>query len=668
MRWMPKQSKIKESGADLNFLRLDSGLFKEISQRLEKTDISIENLDGEVPVGSNPMKVLGLSVSQKNFKEQTELLETLLENDETLSVLILDEGLETQEIIALGESPRVFAVVEFPSLSEELIKKAVEHHIFLKSQSLQRQELKEQNKKLETLNENLENLVHERTKKEFQASQATEASLKKIQSIFSFIKNVSKCQSIEELLIQLREEFKKISGLMPPILILDEGVISFRVFYFQGKQLIEKYSDMAPDHSGFYGEDEKEMKSALSNYFGRPFGPLMTQDLNFRSNELRGVKARVIFEHSLENQDSADILDGHDERWTILTMAVENLLLKEGMQNIAKQWSKTFNKMEDPILILDENFQMSLSNSNYHRRENRTCYEAFADQEKPCKDCPLSKTFQTGKPQTSDVHMGNKVYRVHSYPIRMEEEGRVTHAINQYVDVTQTIDLRSRVIQGEKMAAVGLLAGNIAHELNNPLTGIYSLADLLLEDFDQEGNTYKDMLEIKDAARRCQRIIKDLLDFSSVENQSKPVDIDVNAIISKTLPLLKMAMREMNSNVNLHEEPLNVNCNPQLLQQVIFNLINNACQAMEPGGELGVFTEKGGEQVFIYIRDTGPGIPDDIREFIFDPFFTTKDEGKGTGLGLSMSRSVVQRAGGELSLNDAYPGGTEFIIQLPLVD
>ena len=250
----------------------------------------------------------------------------------------------------------------------------------------------------------------------------------------------------------------------------------------------------------------------------------------------------------------------------------------------------------------------------------------------------------------------------------MEDEGRVTHAINQYVDVTQTIDLRSRVIQGEKMAAVGLLAGNIAHELNNPLTGIYSLADLLLEDFNQEGNTYKDMLEIKDAAQRCQRIIKDLLDFSSVENQSKPVDIDVNNIISKTLPLLKMAMREMNSNVDLSEEPLNVNCNPQLLQQVIFNLINNACQAMEPGGELGVLTTKQGDQVLISIRDTGPGIPDDIREFIFDPFFTTKEEGKGTGLGLSMSRSVVQRAGGELSLNDAYPGGTEFIIQLPLVD
>ena len=196
---MPNQSLEKENGADLSFVNLASSLFGKISKQFENADISLENANFEElhsEMGMRPLKVLGLPVSQENFLEQKKGLEALIQKDETLSVLVLDEGLELEELIALGEHPRVFSILEPSELNKKMVQRAIEHHVFLKSQSQQRQQIKQQNKKLETLNENLENLVYERTKKEYQASQATEASLKKIQSIFGFIKNVSKCHRL----------------------------------------------------------------------------------------------------------------------------------------------------------------------------------------------------------------------------------------------------------------------------------------------------------------------------------------------------------------------------------------------------------------------------------------------------------------------------------------
>ena len=234
--------------------------------------------------------------------------------------------------------------------------------------------------------------------------------------------------------------------------------------------------------------------------------------------------------------------------------------------------------------------------------------------------------------------------------------------------MTSTRGLQGKVIQGEKMAAVGLLAGNVAHELNNPLTGIHSLSDLLLQDLPAESNTAKDLAEVRDAAKRCQRIIRDLLEFTDMGDRKAYDLVDINELIRRTLPLLKMAMRNHNCKNQLEDKSILVKCNPQLFQQVIFNLVNNACQAMAEGGDLQVTTLSHGRKSYVIIKDNGPGIPEEFRQAIFDPFFTTKEKGKGTGLGLSMSRSVIERYGGQLTLNPSTDKGCEFIIELPLAE
>lgn len=611
-------------------------------------------------------KVFVMSLNEKSFEADLKCLVQLSIENHSSRVIVNYGDLSSEKIIEFLNNIDVYAVIqkdeELPTRVQQALFESQKSSMDLSKLS----KTKEQNLRLEELSKNLEKLVHERTKKEFIENQKTVESLKDMQSLLSFIKAVSRCESIEDLLNHVREEFRKIHGLMPPILLLGQESLNTRLLYFQGKQLTEKKVRESSGEVPLARQSLDQLRATLSNILGRPFGNVSQIQLDFQSPEVHTIHGNWLFEHSLSQSNLEFFQLFSSERLSVINMALESILLSERQQDIARLWAKTFNNMSDPILIVDSSYQMTLSNSDYHKKENLTCYQSFAGLTKPCNGCPVRETFATEQPQIDSIHCNGQFYRVHSYPIRVHEEEKVSHVINHYVNVTQSVDLQSRVIQGEKMAAVGLLAGNIAHELNNPLTGIFSLAQLLLEDFEKTSNTYKDLNEIKAAAARCQSIIKNLLDFSAIGADSKQRKVELNDLVTRTLPLLKMSMRELNADIQLGEQKLYVLCNSQLLQQVVFNLVNNACQAMEPGGHLRVTTRFKKGRGEILIRDNGPGIPEEIKEFIFDPFFTTKDEGKGTGLGLSMSKTIVERFHGELTLNESYTDGTEFILSLPL--
>lgn len=613
-------------------------------------------------------RVIVCEIKDENFKTAFECLDRIKAINPASSVIVLAQNLQMDMVDRLINQVDAFSILQPKDNLVESVKKAIEDYKNKSFYFNNLKKVKQQNEKLESLNKNLEKLVHERTRKEFEANQMTLGSLKDIQGILKFIKAISRAETIEDLMNEVRGDFKRFHGLMPPILILLEPTGRLRFFYFQGKQFTEKVHTSSQDVNFFKEKGISNLRSGLSNLLGRPFGPVNVTDLSFRSLELQNLMAKVVCEHSF-NDKNLDEFDRYSlERWSIINMALENILLKEKAHEIAKQWAKTFNETKDPIIIIDSNYKVTLSNSSYHRDIEK---ELEGNQDK--KDMSFlygaaEQTFISGESQTADINFLGVIYRVHSYPIRLIGEERVSHVINQYIDITKSIDLQSRVIQGEKMAAIGLLAGNIAHELNNPLTGIYSLSGLLLDDIEKETNTYKDLVEVRDAAGRCQRIIKDLLEFSSVGADSKTGIVNINEMISKTLPLLKMAMRTHNCEIILSDENLLVEFNPQLLQQVIFNLVNNACQAMDEGGTLKVESILQEDRCLISVRDTGPGVPEEIKELIFDPFFTTKEEGEGTGLGLSMSRSVVERFNGHLILKDNTDVGSEFIISLPRVE
>lgn len=222
--------------------------------------------------------------------------------------------------------------------------------------------------------------------------------------------------------------------------------------------------------------------------------------------------------------------------------------------------------------------------------------------------------------------------------------------------------------RAEKLAAVGELVAGVAHELNNPLTGISTFAQLLLEE-KLDGEQAESVQLIKREADRAIGVIRDLLLFSR-KTEPRDVPVDINTIVQHTIRLRSYASRSSGIEVHTHLDPSNpqVRGDDQKLQQVILNLLVNAEYAMQDVHvrHLSIMTRKDRDKVNIVISDTGQGMPEEVKERIFEPFFTTKPAGVGTGLGLSVSYGIVQGHNGTISVDSTPNVGTTFTLSLPL--
>jgi PAS domain S-box-containing protein len=223
-----------------------------------------------------------------------------------------------------------------------------------------------------------------------------------------------------------------------------------------------------------------------------------------------------------------------------------------------------------------------------------------------------------------------------------------------------------------RLAAVGEMAAGIAHEINNPLTGVLGFSKLLLEKINVPEELKDDLNVIADGSQRVADIVKRLLTFA---RQTKPVrtSVNMNELIDNTLKLRDYVLKTANIEVVTRfdpELPWSI-VDPGQLQQVFMNLIVNAEQAMKEEhrrGTLIITTEKHGSDIRIVFQDNGPGIPKENMARLFQPFFTTKAPGEGTGLGLSLSRSIVIEHGGEMIVESEPGHGATFMIELPITE
>ncbi|MHB8765145.1 MAG: sensor histidine kinase [Deferrisomatales bacterium] len=226
--------------------------------------------------------------------------------------------------------------------------------------------------------------------------------------------------------------------------------------------------------------------------------------------------------------------------------------------------------------------------------------------------------------------------------------------------------MQTQLVRSEKLASLGELVAGIAHELNNPLTGILVLSSIMQKEAKLDPTTRDDVETIVHESQRCARIVKGLLDFSRESiPQKRPCQI--NDVIDSTLVLVRtQALFHDIEIVKKYGEGLpEVLADPHQLEQVLINVLLNAAQAMPNGGRLVLETTPRPAQVVVRIADTGGGIPPENLGRIFDPFFTTK-ESRGTGLGLSVSYGIVQNHGGTIEVESELGVGTAFTIQLPI--
>lgn len=351
------------------------------------------------------------------------------------------------------------------------------------------------------------------------------------------------------------------------------------------------------------------------------------------------------------------------------------------VEHLKTQWMGMIDALEDPLVLIDDHFNIRRQNRAYVDKavnpghlsirefKGQKCYEVFAGRSAPCPNCRMQKSQQEGLKSTwhsRDLFVGRELEIRVTPNVDIDDDGSLT--VVHYRDVTQQRALQESLARADKLAALGKLAGGVAHEINSPLAGIMAFAQMALREMSEDDPHLDDMREIEAAAQKCKIIVEGLLGFAR-QDTSEATDIyDLLDCIHGTLRLAKAIIRKekIQLTLTLPQTPIFVEGSKGRMSQVILNLITNAIYAMrDGGGELEISLKELESSLELKVRDTGFGISKDHIGKIFDPFFTTKPVGEGTGLGLAISYSIVTQHRGKISVESIEGIGTTFTIELP---
>lgn len=281
------------------------------------------------------------------------------------------------------------------------------------------------------------------------------------------------------------------------------------------------------------------------------------------------------------------------------------------------------------------------------------------------------------KPAQQLILASREIIHGNYQKIKIESQDEMAYLSNVFNNMVDAILERDRqlkertekqIVKSAKLASLGRLASGIAHEINNPLTGILTYSSLLLEDL--KGTDYgEDIQIIVNEALRCRKIVKGILDFARETRLEKEM-ANINDVIRSSLGMLEKLANFQNVQINLElaDDIPPISLDTTQMRSVINNLAVNAADAMPEGGTLTIKTrcDSGIKRVIIEVSDTGIGISEENIGRVMDPFFTTKEIGKGTGLGLAMTYGIVNRHNGNIDIKSKVGEGTTFTITLPL--
>ena len=363
------------------------------------------------------------------------------------------------------------------------------------------------------------------------------------------------------------------------------------------------------------------------------------------------------------------VLDRAVARFEIDRQRRDTEALIRGSQQL---WVSIIDGIRDYIFIVDDQLRIF--------RANRSLSEAFAKHPRDIIGKDLRELFGSnssrligcdyGKkslPRMEERTIGDETYLIGSFPLLYDKK-QLTICVMK--NISEMKRLKEQLYHSSKLASLGLLISGVAHEINNPLTGIITYAELLkMKAGDRE--IRKGIMKIFEGAERCNKVIKNLLTFSRQNIPSKSLE-SLNDIIDKAIELRSYWLSRHNINIfTEYDELPKTFVDFQQLQQVVFNILLNAEQEIvssdTQNGWIRITTkyDRHNNTVLIRISDNGPGIRGEILSKIFDPFFSTKPVGAGTGLGLSISHGIIAEHGGTIRAESREGRGATFIIEIP---
>ena len=466
-----------------------------------------------------------------------------------------------------------------------------------------------------------------------------------------------------------------------------------------------------------YADEEKLERAKLTTPFGYILKPYQDRDL-----EVTIEMALYIAHVDAERRRAEEALKkAHDEleqkvkeRTLELVNANDDLKQEINERKRAEEQllkSKTmlqavFDGISEPLFMVDKDLRIEVLNrsaaeyykTEYHDTVGKPCYQSFNGRSEPCEMCEVPSAVlnaEFASIERKGFKDPQRIEKVFVYPLR-EKDRKTGSAIIRLNDVTEEKRMEQELMQADKMISLGVLVSGVAHEINNPNNFIMLNTPLLMAawesivpvlekhyegngDFNTGGLPYSEMRHevprlfkgMEEGSNRIKRIVQDLKDYARPDIGEMNQSVDVNAVIKHTSALLHNLIKRSTNNFSIkckEDLPL-IKGNSQKLEQVVINLIQNACQAL-PDGEKGIFVKSSYDDetgdIVIEVRDEGTGIPDESLSHIMDPFFTTRRSDGGTGLGLSVSANIVKDHGGRIEVESQRKKGTTFRVILPI--
>ena len=464
-------------------------------------------------------------------------------------------------------------------------------------------------------------------------------------SLINFYEKMGYVFEIKDLLLTLKAQIPKKFKTGELILFYESKQTGLRRAYVKTNIFYEQEAKKMWPFLDTIQPSTKEHNLYLAHEIGRPFSKTLIIPL--KGSELE-TTALLFIELNQTGQFLKQLTDFFEERFFLLHLIFKRVLSNTNFIRISYLWSQLFTHWWEPLAIL-QNFQVIRSNKAF-----KEVLPVFIN--------PLKQKKLSGL-----IEVENKIYQIHYYPIsqfkNLKEAG-----ILYGQDLTKHFHLKEQLFQSKKMMSICNLGKNMAHQLNNPLTGIRSMVQILyqdpsLDDFKEE------LFEVEKAAKRSQKIIESLLSFSQTQEEQELCNL--NQVVEDTLPLLKSMTKGLLLKTKLCTQPVKVRGDFSILQQVAYNIILNACQALKEDKNnikpyIQISTSKQNDKVCLKVKDNGPGIAKQNLEKIFQTLWTSKKKGQGTGLGLGISRRFVRELGGNLLVSSKEKEFTCFTVLLPL--
>jgi PAS domain S-box-containing protein len=400
----------------------------------------------------------------------------------------------------------------------------------------------------------------------------------------------------------------------------------------------------------------------------------------------RALGTFVMEEVRMEPGSELELLERAGEMGRRLSAAVENVVLLDEVLRSRRELENTFNSLADLVVVCNREGRVVHVNRTFTARAGKSRHELI--------DRPLDELIAPGTqallaaaltrapgPDGSVIRVEMEdpalkgTFLMTVTPL-MDEAQRPAGAVLVARDVTphaqleaEREELRNKLIQSEKLAALGQFVAGIAHELNNPLQGVLGHLELMRATGAFPKAVKRDVQTIYREADRAAKIVRNLLVFAGSRRLARK-RVSVNAALARVIALRASAFRAENIELVHHRSDNlpRVKADPLMLQQAFLNIVLNAEQAIGMDGRIEITTSLLADpaRILVEIRDTGSGLPPDVLPRIFEPFYTTKEVGKGTGLGLAIAYGVIQEHGGQISAANHPGGGAVFSVHLPV--